>query len=494
MTLRAILVAAVACASLCAQPHVAIGEGRTWLIDTTADVQRVSISSPDIAEAVPVTPRTVMINAKKVGETSAVVWLADGSRSQYDIDVLTFAPALNAARLQIEREFDNHVQVSGDAAGVYLTGTVKDLFASARAESIAATAGKVVNLLNIDIPPQEQQILLKVRFADVDRAKATSLGANIIGVAAGYPVSVSPGVANPPSFTNITRSSATFTIANALNVLLFDPHADLGATIQALQSNNILQILAEPNLLAMNKHEASFVAGGEFPFPTLQGGGSGVGQVTIQFREFGIKLRFTPTLTPRGTIKLHVSPEVSSLDYANSLTVQGSVVPALSTRKVETDIELNDGQSFAIGGLLDQRTTQTLSRIPGLADIPILGKFFTSRTINKSNSELLVIVTPELVAPIPAEQPLPEIPRPVRFLEGAGILTLPPQTPGPSVTGPPPATLHRDQLPVQEMQKYEQDTKPQAPQADPAPVPQTTSMPAITQLPTATSDARRNNP
>ena len=170
----------------------------------------------------------------------------------------------------------------------------------------------------------------------------------------------------------------------------------------------MLQILAEPNLLAMNGHLATFVAGGEFPFPTLQGGGGGVGQVTIAFREFGIKLRFTPIITPRGTIRLHIAPEVSSLDFADALTANGGTVPALTTRKVETEVELEDGQSFAIAGLLDRQTTESLSKIPGLGDIPILGKLFSSKTISRSNSELVVIVTPELVvADIAKEEPLP---------------------------------------------------------------------------------------
>src|SRR5262249_2398790 len=149
---------------------------------------------------------------------------------------------------------------------------------------------------------------------------------------------------------------------------------NLGATIQALQSKNLLQILAEPNVLAINGHNASFLAGGEFPYPTLQGGGGGLGAVTISFREFGVRINFTPTITPRGTIKLDVTPEVSSLDYANGLVFQGFTIPGLSTRRVQTQIELEDGQSFAIGGLLDNRDTETFAKIPGLGDIPFIGK------------------------------------------------------------------------------------------------------------------------
>ena len=181
----------------------------------------------------------------------------------------------------------------------------------------------------------------------------------------------------------------------------------------------------------------SFLAGGEFPFPNLQGGGAGLGAVTIQFREFGVRINFTPTVTPRGTIRLAVTPEVSSLDFANGLVFQGFTIPALSTRRVSTEIELEEGQSFAIGGLLDNRDTENFSRVPGLGDIPFFGKLFRSRQLTKNNSELLVMVTPELVRPIPKGQPTPSLNMPGEFL--------PPNTsstalrhPGMDVTGPVP--------------------------------------------------------
>jgi pilus assembly protein CpaC len=202
------------------------------------------------------------------------------------------------------------------------------------------------------------------------------------------------------------------------------------------------------------------VAGGEFPFPTLQGGGGGVGQITISFKEFGVRLHFLPTITPRGTIRLHVTPEVSSLDYANSLTISGATVPALDTRRVETEVELQSGQSFAIAGLLDNRTTESLSKIPGLANIPLLGKLFTSRSTSKSNSELLVIVTPELVEPISEGQTLPDLPRPQSFMQGPGILNQPPRTPGIDKTGAGPARPVRSEIPVQEMEQLQRADQP----------------------------------
>lgn len=438
---------------------ILIGTGKTYVLDSAVDIERISVASPEVAESVPVSSRTVIINGKLPGETTAILWLSDGTRKEYDVTVMFAATRLDAAKLQLDKEFGGSVQLTGDANAVYLTGTVKNMYASDRAQSIAGTIGKVVNLLNVQIQPQEQQILLKVKFIDVDRSKSLALGANILGTPTGIPFNVTTGASSPSRFTTAGNTgAATFNLSDALNVLLFDPHLNIGATIQALEGTNMLQILAEPNLLAMNGHLATFVAGGEFPYPTLQGGGGGVGQVTVSFREFGIKLKFTPVITPRGTIRLHIAPEVSSLDFADALTVEGGSVPALTTRKVETEVELEDGQSFAIAGMLDRQTTETLSKIPGLANIPILGKFlFTSRTTNKSNSELMVIVTPELVAAIPKEQPLPDLQRPMTWLSGAGIMQTPPRTPGTDQTGPIPARPVRSEIPVQEMEKIQRE-------------------------------------
>jgi pilus assembly protein CpaC len=344
---------------------------------------------------------------------------------------------------------------------------VRDLFEADRALSIAAALGKVINLLKIDTPPQERQILLKVRFADVDRSKSLSLGINFFGAPHGIPFNTTTGQSAPTTIGSLPAAGVptSFSLSDTLNLLLFDPHFNVGATLQALAAQNVLQILSEPNLLAMNGKEASFVAGGEFPFPTLQGGGAGIGQVTVSFREFGIRLHFVPTITPRGTIRLHVTPEVSSLNYANSLTVSGSTVPALSTRRVDTEVELQSGQSFAIAGLLDNQATESLSKIPGLSEIPLLGKLFTSKNISKSNSELIVIVTPEFVEPIPEGQNLPDLARPDSFIEGPGVMNQPPRTPGTDQTGRGPVRLPRTEISVQEMQQLQKAISQQVPTA-----------------------------
>lgn len=461
LLIEALLLAGLAlCASVLhaatmpAIEQIQVGAGKTHLLDTAVNIERISVAAPDIAEAVPVSPRTLMLNGHAPGETSLVVWLEDGTRRQFDVTVTLPESRLEAARQQLIGEFGDRVHMRADHGAVYLSGTVKNLFASQRAVSIVETLGRVVNLLNVEIPPQETQILLKVRFADVDRSKSLGLGIGFAGAPGGFPFSATTGAAGG-SVTSL--SPPAFTLSDSLNVLFFDPHINVGATLQDLASKSVLQILAEPNVLALNGHEASFVSGGEFPYPTLQGGGAGVGQVTINFRQFGVQIHFLPIVTPRGTIRLHVAPEVSSLDYADALSASGYTIPALTTRRVETDIELKDGQSFAIAGLLDQRTTDSLSRIPGLADIPLFGKLFTSRQTSKSNSELLVIVTLELVAPIPDSKNIPQLDFPVPFLSGDGVMSTPPETPGPGKTGPPAVKPARSELPVQELEKYERD-------------------------------------
>ena len=476
MKIRPIDIILVAALALCANvlraatppefEQIRVGSGKTHMIDAPSNIDRVSIASPEVAEAVPVSARTVMINGKTTGETSLILWLADGSRRQFDVTVGMPEARLNTARDQLEAEFGDKVQIEADGQNIYLKGIVPDLYASQRAISLASAFGKVINLLNIEAPPQETQILLKVRFADVDRNKSQALGINFAGLPSGFPFAVRTGANSAPSVTGSIAgsgggSSSTINLNDALNLLFIDPHLNLESTLQDLAAKAALQILAQPNVLALNGHSASFVSGGEFPYPTLQGGGSGLGQVTIQFRQFGVQIKFLPYVTPRGTIRLHVTPEVSSLDYANALTVSGFTIPALTTRKVETDVELEDGQSFAIAGLLDQRTTDSWSRIPGLADIPLIGKIFQAKSTMKSNSELLVIITPQIVGPSTKPIAGPEFPG--KFLDGKGVLTSnPPQTPGPDQTGPPPAKPRRDSLSLQEMEKIQRDWQAQA--------------------------------
>jgi len=227
-----------------------------------------------------------------------------------------------------------------------------------------------------------------------------------------------------------------------------------------MEAQGLAEVLAEPNIIAEDGKQASFLAGGEYPYPTVQGTAGGVGgAITISFKEYGIRLNFIPTITPRGTIRLQVSPEVSALDFANAVTISGFTEPAITVRRVNTEVELNEKQSFAIGGLLDNRETQTFTKIPFIGTVPILGKLFQSIQRNRTNTELIVIVTPEIIAPIDAGQPLPQLNYPEKFLPpNSNIPMTNPTTPtNPAAPGAstsavkPPAAIPVEQL-IQSMQ------------------------------------------
>ena len=462
------LTLAVSCSGLCAAQSAPAGQaqqppapqamqrelsviaGKSLVIDSPVNVERVAVADGAVAEALVVTPREVLVNGLRPGQTSFILWQQGGNRLLFDLTVRSNTTRLENIRRELQREFpDQDVNISVEGDTVYVRGTVGDLTMAERAVIIASTLGKPINLLNVKVPPVDPQFLLKVKFADVDRAASTELGVNLFSTGALNTIGgITTGQYPSLRFPSVGGGAVpNLTFTDVLNVFLFRPDLDLLATIKALQSKRLLQILAEPNVLTINGKPGSFLAGGEFPYPTLQGGGAGVGQVTIQFREFGVRISFTPKMTPRGTIRLSVAPEVSALDYANSLTFQGFVIPGLSTRRVTTEIELESGQSFGIGGLLDNRFTETVNKVPGLADIPLIGKLFQSRSMTQNNSELLILVSPEVVRPIPEGQPRPDIQMPKPFLPGTR--TDVPRTPGMDVTGPVPVKVPTEALPYE---------------------------------------------
>ena len=402
--------------------HLRLTVGKSHVLETAAGVERVAVASGDIVEAVAVSQREVVLNAKSPGETSVIIWPRNGGRRiSYDVTVEASPERLEALRRRLRAEVAGSVTVEAEEKSVILRGAVPTMADAERAVALASTLGKPVSLLKVAVPATEPQVLLKVRFADVDRSASTELGANLISTgAANTPGLISTQQFSPPQPKLVDNKSAVFTISDALNVFLFRPDLNLAATIRALQAKHLVEILAEPNVLAAAGQEASFLAGGEFPYPVVQSGTAGLNTVTILFREFGVRIKFTPTFTPRGTIRLRVAPEVSALDYANGLVYQGFNIPGLSVRRVQTEVELQDQQSFAIAGLLDNRLTETMNKVPGLGNIPLFGKLFQSRSTNRNKSELLVMVTPELVNPIPAGAKQPAIEMPKEFMkEGA---------------------------------------------------------------------------
>ena len=425
--------------------HVLVG--KSVLINLETRVRRVMVSNPVVIDATATSPTQLVVTAKTPGTSSLILWDQAGQSKMLDVLVDVDISTLRDA---VQQAYPGEpVQVQAEEGRVLISGTVSDPRVSEDLVKMAGVFSKDVINSTIPAPPRhEKQILLEVKFAEVDRAKLEQFGFNLFSTGAlNTPFTTTTQQFSPPtnqasqlagtfgqkvgtgSTTSSTSSSTlsttaatsvAFTINDLLNVFLFRPDLNLGATLRDLQTKNILEILAEPNLMAISGKPARFLAGGEFPFPVVQGG-TNVSAVTIQFRPFGVRLEFTGYITENNVVRLQVIPEVSTLDFTNSLTISGFTVPAISTRRAETEIELKDGQGFGIAGLLDHRTTVQLNKIPGISDIPILGQLFRSRNINRSNQELMVLVTPRIVDPVKVAPPpivLPKAPVPQLNIPG----------------------------------------------------------------------------
>jgi pilus assembly protein CpaC len=398
--------------------------GKGELLQFGQDVEKVAVAEPRIADAIVVSPRDVMVSAKGPGHTTVVIWETGAAPAQYDITVQADTTEMDNLHKALDAELksglpDAIIEFNGNAETMVLTGKVTSAEQSKRAEAIASThAKKVVNMIETPAKPDPREILLQVKFASVDRTALAQFGMNLFSRNPTTLGETSTQQFQPPLFSqlqfqNQQFGNANLNLANLLNLFIFRPDLNLGATIQALQQQNLLQILAEPNLIVIEGSEASFLAGGEFPFPTVTSTPTGGGiapVVTVQFRKFGVQLNFTPTLTASGAIHLKVKPEVSALDFNNAVTLEGFLIPAISSRVAETEVVLKDGESFAIAGLIDNRVTQVLNKVRGVGDIPILGNLFRSRSTQKTADELLVVVTPRFVRALaPGEQlSLPE--------------------------------------------------------------------------------------
>jgi pilus assembly protein CpaC len=389
--------------------------GKSLLINTTERLRRISVTDPAIAYPQVITPTQILVHGKSPGEVSLLIWdELERSRSfdlRVDVDV-------SACADEERRVFpDEQITVTPSRAAVVLSGHVSTEDVAKRAGELAsAYSPKVVNVLTFG-PVGSQEVLLQVKFAEVDRTALTQMGINFISTGAANTIgTVTTGQYGAFGAQTLTPGTpagtgTSTTINNVLNLFVFRPDINFGAVIEALENKSLLQILAEPNLIAVNGKEASFLAGGQFPFPIVQPG-AGFTAVTISFKDFGVHLQFTPVIMPNGNIHLKVAPEVSTLDFSNALTISGFTVPALSTRKAETEFEVQDGQSFVIAGLIDNRVTDIWNKIPGLGDIPILGNFFRSKSLQKSNSELMVLCTVRRISPNGELPALPKNPQP----------------------------------------------------------------------------------
>ena len=398
--------------------HVLVG--KSVVVNVSAPLVRVLSSNPTAIETLATSPTEVVLEGKSPGVSSVILWDSTGHSQVLDVEVDVDVAGLRTA---IQRGYPNQqINVEAEGSRLVLTGTASDPHMLEDLSKLASSYSKdVINEISVPLI-HDRQILLQVKFVEIDRTAAASLGFNLLSTGAGNTIgSGTTGQFGSTGTTSITdvfgggvphfpfQDSTTVTFP--LNIFLFRPDLHFGAAIEDLEQKNVLQILAEPDLMAISGQKATFLAGGEFPFPIVQPSG-GVTTISISFKPFGVRLDFVGTVEPDNTIRLHVNPEVSTLDFANALTISGFTVPAISTRRSETEVELKDGQAFGIAGLLDRRATTELSKVPGIGDIPILGQLFRSRSINKSNSELLVMVTPHIIDPVHQETMPPPMPKP----------------------------------------------------------------------------------
>jgi pilus assembly protein CpaC len=383
--------------------HVILGH--SVFIDTKTRLRRVYVSDPAVINSVTLSPNQIIVTAMTPGISSLTLLDETGLAQSYvvssDVDVEGLRAAMSGAM------GNDAIRVEGNGSRVTLTGNVASQAVSDAASKLAGLyAANVANALVIASPGHPKQVRLEVRILEVDRSRMLQLGLNLFNPGGNTNYLASSTSAQFPTAATLSQSAAagaigTLATTNPLNFMLYSAKLNLGATIEDLQTKQVLQILADPTITTISGEQANFLSGGEFPFPVVQPGGTGGAPVvTIQFRQFGVKVEFTPVVNDDGTIRLKVSPEVSALDYADAVTVSGFTIPALSTRRATTEVELRSSQSFAISGLLDQRTTDILSKNPGAANIPILGNLFKSKSVNHSTTELVIVVTPTVVDPL----------------------------------------------------------------------------------------------
>jgi pilus assembly protein CpaC len=421
--------------------------GRSALVDTGSSITRVSLTSADIADALVTAPSQLLVNGKMPGTISMFVWDRAGAVRRYDVIVQRDLSRLSE---QVKQLFPGEsIEVQSNGRNVVVSGLVSSKDVIEKAVNVASgyveKKEEVVSLLQIREDGASNQVLLRVRFAEVSRSAVTELGASFFTSPTGVKNNIvrattqqfaAPAYdglawtkANTDFGSDVTSASGKITFSDFLNFFLFNEKLDLGVMIKALQTKGLFQSLAEPNLVAESGKEASFLAGGEFPIPIAQGSGGAV-SISVQFKEFGIRLNFTPVVTGN-RVHLKVRPEVSALDFSNAVVLNGFRIPALTTRRTETEIELLDGQTFAIAGLLNSSMNSTLQKVPGIGDIPILGALFRSKAAQKDRTELVVIITPHIL-PRNSTGVTSELPR----LQEPFLPALPGKT---SLEPPPPA-------------------------------------------------------
>lgn len=406
--------------ALAAPTEIDLLVGRSTVLNVGSPIARVSLTVPDVADALVTAPGQILIHGKQPGTISLFVWDRGGAITTYEVKVRRDLTALVGHLKQL---FPGEpIEVRGSGKDVVVSGTVSSKYVIEKAADVAAgyveKKENVVNLLKQQEGVASNQVMLRVRFAEVSRSAVTELGASFFTGPGGfhdYVARTTTQQFSAPNFEEMARDSIQAppdrwgggrdtvsatggrqTFGDFLNLFLFNNKYNVGTVIKALSEKGLFQSLAEPNLIATNGKEASFLAGGEYPYPVVQGSAAGQA-VTIMFKEFGVRLNFTPTVLGGDLINLKVRPEVSSLDFGNAVTVEGFRVPALSTRRTETEVELRDGQTFAIAGLMSNAVQDSMRKIPGIGDVPILGWLFKSKAMQKQQTELVVMITPHIV-------------------------------------------------------------------------------------------------
>jgi pilus assembly protein CpaC len=379
--------------------------GRSLVINTGFDIRRVNITNPLVADGTAVSPRELLIDGKTSGTISLIVW-GDAERVHYELVV---EPAITTLEQKLQELFPGEdIKVSVSEGAVILSGRVSNNDVMLRAAEIAGSSlpgQRVINMLQLPGGTVSQQVMLQVRFAEVNRRAVHELGLSLFTTRPAFTARSTTQQFPAPEFDDIQGGVSGLTFSDFLNIFFFQREEGIGGVLKALDQNGDLESLAEPNLIAYNGQEAQFLAGGEIPVPVVSGT---TGNVSVQYKEFGVRLRFRPTIAG-DVLRLHVRPEVSALDFANGVTLSGFRIPALTTRYAETDVELRDGQSFAIAGLLNNIGQQDQASIPILSQIPIIGAIFKSRARRSEQTELLVLITPRLVRPLNPDEvpPLP---------------------------------------------------------------------------------------
>jgi pilus assembly protein CpaC len=390
---------------------VEVNANQSVLLDSPVDIKRVSVARPETADVMVVSPRQMVIIGKSAGTTTLVYWSQDEIATTVNVVVRINLDSVkeDLRKIAPDQEFD--VTAAGDT--LILTGAVPDNVIQTRLVEAAKPYAKgVVNLLKVQ---KLEQVLLQIRVSEVDRSLAKELGFSYL-----FEGSTARGIVNPPSnfstpFGNLrdlqpADIGPNYTFSDAVNMFVAKPglFPDFAVFLRALHDKGGLKVLAEPNLVVANGAKGQFLVGGEFPvvFNTTAGGTS---SFSVVYKEFGVKLTFEPKISPNGEIFLHVVQEVSELDYANAVILSGFRIPALRSRRAESGLQLGDGQSFVLAGLIDNKVSKEVSKIPLLGDIPILGTLFSSTRYKNEETELMVMVTPKLVRPLKSDE-IPALP------------------------------------------------------------------------------------